>query len=272
MEEHGEGGRGRVPVHGAALRAVGVLRVLLHTHAATILSGFGYMLVTVLHFNCNAIHSITFLVTVIILNPILEVSMFREFTLVILVCLYPVLHCVVFDEVLYQLVSGLAKLTIPALLWPEYWAVVEGVIGDGEAKELQVDPYLVHSPGLGQTPHNAHTVLVGHSPEGRLTLLPLLIHDHEPDLVADDLQRLLADDLRVGELAGDAAEVLLLHLALPDQLLHHPRLGRALAEDEDARGEPVQPVHGVQLPVARLLGEDEEDAVVAVPAVQYSTV
>ena len=29
VEEHGEGGRGRVPVQGAALR---VLRILLHTH------------------------------------------------------------------------------------------------------------------------------------------------------------------------------------------------------------------------------------------------
>ena len=67
-----------------------------------------------------------------------------------------------------------------------------------------------------------------------------------------------------GELPLDPADVLLLDLASPDLLLHLSRLLGIAPEEEEARGEPVQPVDRPQVLQALLLRKDEHHRVVTV--------
>ena len=68
------------------------------------------------------------------------------------------------------------------------------------------------------------------------------------------------------ELSVHPADVLLLDLPGPDLLLHLARLLGVPAEEEEARGEPVQSVDGPQVLEPVLLGQDEHHRVVAVAA------
>jgi hypothetical protein len=68
------------------------------------------------------------------------------------------------------------------------------------------------------------------------------------------------------KLSIDPADVLLENLTVPDLLLHVSGLPRVPAKHEQAGGEPVEAVNGAQVAEVVLLGEDEDDRVVAVPA------
>lgn len=70
----------------------------------------------------------------------------------------------------------------------------------------------------------------------------------------------------LGEVALNAAHVFLGHLPVADLVLHLARLLGRAPEQQQATRQPVQPVDGAQVLEVVLLGQDEDDGVVAVPA------
>lgn len=68
----------------------------------------------------------------------------------------------------------------------------------------------------------------------------------------------------LGKFALHAADVLLLHLSIPDLVLHLSRLLRTAAEEQQARGQSIQPMNRPQVLQVVLLGQDKHDRVVPI--------
>lgn len=74
----------------------------------------------------------------------------------------------------------------------------------------------------------------------------------------------------LGELSLDAADVLLLHLPVPDLVLHLAGLLGAATEQQESRRQPVQPVDRPQVLQVVFFGENKDHRVVAIPAARMN--
>lgn len=74
----------------------------------------------------------------------------------------------------------------------------------------------------------------------------------------------------LGELSFDATDVLLLHLSVPDLVLHLTRLLGAASEQQESRRQPIQAVNRPQVLQVVFFGENKDHRVVAIPAARMN--
>ncbi|TNN84258.1 hypothetical protein EYF80_005585 [Liparis tanakae] len=155
---------------------------------------------------------------------------------------------------LQQLLVTLTHQPPPAPVWTPGRGPVDGIIEDGEAQVLEVDPDLVCSASQRATADHAGSSIEAQPLEDGSAVLSLRIDAAEADFKGNDQDGLLGDQLPFWKLTLDSAHILLFKLL---ESTNRP------GEQQHPRGEPVQSVDRVQLGDASLFSQDENHRVVA---------
>lgn len=89
---------------------------------------------------------------------------------------------------------------------------INGIIEDGEAQVLEVNPNLVCAPGQRQTADNASFSIKTKSLKDSSALLSLWVNSAQPNFEGNDKDRLLTNDFFLGKCALYTANVLFFNL------------------------------------------------------------
>lgn len=106
----------------------------------------------------------------------------------------PVFGVVNRDEILDELLVRLADPASLALFRTEHVVIIERVVDHGVAEILQMDPDLMHAPGLGPTKDHAGPAIEAQPLEVGVAILAARRDLTDANLVRDDLNWLLAYD------------------------------------------------------------------------------
>lgn len=122
------------------------------------------------------------------------------------------LRAMLLHQSLQQLLIALThQPSLPSVRTPSGGAI-DGIIKDGEAQVLEVDPDLVCAASQGQTADNTGFPVEAQSVEDGSALLSLRVDSAQADFKGHDQDGLLADQLSLRKLPLHAAHILLFQL------------------------------------------------------------